>query len=299
MPFQNQLAIISTLFICASPGYAQTMGTSGTIQGQVLDPSGAIVANAAVELKNPITKFDRKTTSDAAGDFRLTNLPQNPYHLVVSAPGFVDKDQDVSVRTNVPVSITVTLALAGNVTTMDVEATGATLVENVPTAHSDVNELTLAQLPLSPTVTRDSNGLIHSAGDHAQTSFSIDGQPISDQQSKLFSTQIPVNAIQSMELITGAPGAEYGDKTSLVVDATTKSGLGLKKPSGSFQLSAGSFGTYSEDASYRFGTSRRSILRGQGDSWTRRNFCRFMTGDRTAPSSTGSISNQARQTRST
>ncbi len=163
-------------------------------------------------------------------------------------------------RTNVPIPVTVTMALAGNVTSVDVEATGATLVENIPTAHSDVNELTLQQLPItssgaglneaigltSPTVTRDSNGLIHSAGDHAQTSFSIDGQPISDQQSKLFSTQIPVNAIQSMELITGAPGAEYGDKTSLVVDATTKSGLGLKKPSGSLELSAGSFGTYGE-----------------------------------------------------
>ena len=34
----------------------------------------------------------------------------------------------------------------------------------------------------------------------------VDGQPISDQQSKVFSTQIPANALQSMELITGFPG---------------------------------------------------------------------------------------------
>src|SRR5260370_17440517 len=80
----------------------------------------------------------------------------------------------------------------------------------------------------SGAVAADSNGFFHPLGDHAQTSFSIDGQPISDQQSKQFSTQIPLNAIQSMELITGAPPAEFGDKTSLIVNAVTRSGLAQK-----------------------------------------------------------------------
>ena len=56
--------------------------------------------------------------------------------------------------------------------------------------------------------------------------FSVDGQPITDQQSKVFSNQIPVDAVQSMEVIEGAPPAEYGDKTSLVIVVTTRSGLG-------------------------------------------------------------------------
>ncbi len=76
-------------------------------------------------------------------------------------------------------------------------------------------------------VAADANGFFHPLGDHAQTTFVIDGQPVSDQQSKLFSTQIPLNALQGMELITGSPEAQYGDKTSLVVrNATTRSGLG-------------------------------------------------------------------------
>jgi hypothetical protein len=49
-------------------------------------------------------------------------------------------------------------------------------------------------------IVADSNGFFHPLGDHAQATFSIDGQPISDQQSKVFSTQIPLNAISSMEL---------------------------------------------------------------------------------------------------
>ena len=81
-------------------------------------------------------------------------------------------------------------------------------------------------------VAADANGFFHPLGDHAQVSYVIDGQPISDQQSKMFSTQIPLNALQSMELITGAPDAQYGDKTSLVVNATTRSGLERKSRSG-------------------------------------------------------------------
>ena len=85
--------------------------------------------------------------------------------------------------------------------------------------------------------------------------FSIDGQPIGDQQSKSFSTQMPLDAIQSMELITGAPPAEFGDKTSLIVNAVTKSGLG-QKPNGQLLAQWGSFGTYSEEATLAIGGPR-------------------------------------------
>ena len=43
----------------------------------------------------------------------------------------------------------------------------------------------------SPGIAADSNGLFHGLGDHAENSFSVDGQPITDQQSKVFSNQIP------------------------------------------------------------------------------------------------------------
>ena len=95
----------------------------------------------------------------------------------------------------------------------------------------------------SPGVAADSNGLFHGLGDHAENSFSVDGQPITDQQSKVFSNQIPVDAIQSMEVISGAPPAEYGDKTSLVIDVTTRSGQGVTTPHGTVTADYGSFGT--------------------------------------------------------
>src|SRR6202030_2147049 len=95
----------------------------------------------------------------------------------------------------------------------------------------------------APGVVADSNGLFHGLGDHAENSFSVDGQPITDQQSKVFSNQVPVDAIQSMEVISGAPPAEYGDKTSLVIDVTTRSGQGMTTPHGSVTADYGSFGS--------------------------------------------------------
>jgi hypothetical protein len=105
-------------------------------------------------------------------------------------------------------------------------------------------------------VAADGNGFFHPLGDHAQISFVIDGQPISDQQSKVFSTQLPVSAIQSMELITGNPTAEFGDKTSLVVQATTRSGLGAGGFFGNVDASYGSFGTTGGSVGLGFGNAK-------------------------------------------
>jgi hypothetical protein len=108
----------------------------------------------------------------------------------------------------------------------------------------------------SPGAVADSNGLVHGIGDHAENSFSVDGQPMTDQTSKVFSNQIPVDSIQSLEVILGAPPAEYGDKTSLVIKVTTRSGLGQAKPTGSVTTSYGSFGTATGGFNLAYGNQK-------------------------------------------
>src|SRR5260370_38769062 len=58
-----------------------------------------------------------------------------------------------------------------------------------------------------------------------------------------------------MEVISGSPLAEYGDKTSLVINATTRSGLG-QRPTGSLVASYGSFGATGEEATLGLGGPR-------------------------------------------
>ena len=50
---------------------AQSVGNSGSINGTVVDPTGAVVAKATVEIHNPVSGFDRSTTTDASGKFEL------------------------------------------------------------------------------------------------------------------------------------------------------------------------------------------------------------------------------------
>jgi hypothetical protein len=68
--------------------------------------------------------------------------------------------------------------------------------------------------------------------------------------SKAFSNQIPVDAVQSLEAVNGIPPAEYGDKTTLIINVTTRSGLNLK-PTGGATASYGSFGT--SNGGFEFG----------------------------------------------
>src|SRR5438132_8866952 len=89
--------------------------------------------------------------------------------------------------------------------------------------------------------------------DHAENSFSVDGQPITDQQSKVFSNLIPLDSIQSMEVIAGAPPAEFGEKASLVINVTTRSGQGLTTPHGAVTASYGSFGTSAVGFNFGYG----------------------------------------------
>src|SRR5919198_1247173 len=253
-PFRYCGVLLAMVALLAQNASAQASGSS-IVTGTVTDPSAAVVPNAAVEIGNPVSGFDRSTTTDNSGKFSIPNVPFNPYHLTVTVPGFAPYAQDIDVRSIVPVSLTINLTVKGSSTTVTVEASGADLLENDPTFHTDVDRGLFDKLPLesqssslsslvtlaSPGIAADSNGLFHGMGEHADNSFSLDGQPISDQQSKVFSNQIPLDSVASLEVIAGAPPAEYGDKTSLVINVTTRSGQGMTTPHGALTASYGSF----------------------------------------------------------
>ncbi len=256
---------IFVLFLAPLSAFSQS-GSAGAVRGTVTDPSGAVVAKATVHLTNEVSQFDRTAFTDANGQFEFSNVPFNPYRINISANGFASLSQSIEIRSGVGVTLKLVLQVAGATQTVTVESSGD-LVENDPTFHTDVDRDMFNKVPLesqsstlsslvtltTPGVAADSNGLFHGLGDHASNSFSVDGQSITDQQSKIFSNQLPSNSIQSIEVISGAPPAEYGDKTSLVIVATTRSGQGVTKPTGSIYGSYGSFGSASGGVDLSYG----------------------------------------------
>ncbi len=259
--------IFAALSASAQGGYAGAVlhpalsasaqgGNAGFVHGDVTDPSGAVIPNATVHITNAVSGFDHTTSTDALGQFGFSNVPFNPYRIEVSANGFAPSSQMVEIRSSVGTSVTLILQVAGASQTVTVQA-GGDLIENDPTFHTDVDRDLFLKVPLesqsstlsslvtlsTPGVAADSNGLFHGLGDHASNSFSIDGQSITDQQSKVFSNQLPADAVQSIEVISGAPPAEFGGKTSLVIVATTRSGEGITTPTGNISASYGTFGS--------------------------------------------------------
>jgi hypothetical protein len=218
-------AMRGTLAVCVLLGlgisalsYGQSGGSSGTARGSVLDQSGAVIVGAAVQIQNPVSHYVRTVLSDSQGKFQFDNIPYNNYHVTAVSPKFRPSEQDVDVRTPIPIDLKFSMVIGASTTTVEVRADAKDLIEVEPMSHTDVDRGLFDTLPLEsqssslsslvtlsvPGIAADSNGLFHGMGDHAENSFSVDGQKITDQQSKVFSNQIPMDSVQSMEVIQGS-----------------------------------------------------------------------------------------------
>ncbi len=120
------LAIFGTLGL-----YAQSVGTAGTIEGTILDPSGALVPSANVTLSNDFMNYSVTSVTDERGRFYFSNIPPNTYHLVVTTASFAPAHRDLAIRSKVPISIQIKLQLTGHSETVNVNAEAATVDETV------------------------------------------------------------------------------------------------------------------------------------------------------------------------
>jgi hypothetical protein len=266
----------------AATSWAQGLGGAGTVKGVVKDPNGDAMPAVTVTIANPVTGFKKTVTTDKDGTFQFVNLAPNPYHLTATAKAFQTLEKDVDVSGGVPVALTLTMALGAESTQVEVVSQGV-LAETDPTMHVDLDLNVMQKTPIetgsglnaivmsaSPGIAADANGFFHPMGDHAETQYSVDNQPVTDQQSKIYSNQLPPEAIQSLEVMNGVAPAEFGDKSSLVVRVLTKSGVdqpfsgsvtagygSFTAPSGGFSAgggdrTAGNFATISGLSTHRY-----------------------------------------------
>jgi protocatechuate 3,4-dioxygenase beta subunit len=84
------------------------MGQSdkGTITGTIVDPAGAVIAGAPIEVKNADTGIVYDAASSATGNFTLVQVPAGKYEMSVTVPGFKKY-----VRQNITVEVAQTVRL--------------------------------------------------------------------------------------------------------------------------------------------------------------------------------------------
>ncbi len=191
-----------------------------------MDPSGALVPQAAVTVTNAATGFTAKQHSSAAGAYRFSYLPVGNYSLQVSVKDFSRYDaRDIRIDVNRIVNLPVTLALPGSVATVDISATAASVdmsstLGNVISAHDAVdlplNGRNITQLGLlQPGVAPLTFGLQQAGGiARANQAYAVNGQPpesnnyLLDGVSNLdsvnggFAIRMPPDAVAEFRILT-------------------------------------------------------------------------------------------------
>jgi len=242
--YRRSRGIVFFLFLAAAPRIVWAQGPVGTINGTILDPTGAAVPGAAVVATNNATGLKSNTTSTSAGAYTLPYLPAGTYNLRVSASGFrTSTAENVILRVAQDLTLNISLQV-GQVSEQVVVSDQPPVVD---TGTAEIGRyISVEEYKSWPILVDDGQRQIQSfifsslpgtTGDTFQGSINggqeysheilIEGIPIgrsdlSGGNNNEFSPS--AEAISEFKLQTGAISAQYNGGQTAVANFTIKSG---------------------------------------------------------------------------
>jgi hypothetical protein len=236
--------VFALLLVCMAPAVAQTY-TEGALAGTVFDPSGAVVANAAIVIHNDGTNAEVRLSSDGSGYYKAAQLPAAVYTVTVNAAGFgAFKEVNVIVQVGQTTEVSPHLSAAG--ATSNVVVTGEAPILNFesPDISAVLTSENLEDLPLNggrwsdmtlltPGAVGDANGfgLISFRGiSPLLNNVEIDG---ADDNQAYYSEErgrtregysTSKYMVEEFQVNTGVYSTEYGRAAGGVINAVAKSG---------------------------------------------------------------------------
>jgi hypothetical protein len=242
-----RLLLLATVLLLGSTAVVFAQETTGRIGGQVVDPAGAIVANAEVTLTNASTREERKAQTDEEGNYTFTQLQPGLYDLSVRGPGFKEsmvKNFELNVNDRKQFNITLEPGAVSELVTVTAEAS---LIQSTPTVGDVVENRRVVELPLNnrnfmqllnlvPGVSSSGSseigiGLTNvvdfsiNGTRRNSINFLVDGVSNTDVGSGITLLSVPtVDSIQEFRVITSVPTAEFGKSGGGVVNLITRGG---------------------------------------------------------------------------
>jgi len=238
--------VLSLFVLCVSLSAFAQSSTTGSLEGTVVDQTGAAVPGATVNVTSPNLISAQSATTDDSGHFRVLGLPPGKYMVTVEAAGkgfskFEQKDVEVSLSKTSSLDISLTPGQIG--ATVNVTDTGGAAVDTTQnTTGSNVSSDQFSNFPtqrtvqglytIAPTVTR--SGLRDATGrdrdpsvggaSGPENNYILDGVNTTDPAFGGSGANLPFEFVQEVEIKTGAYGPEYGKSTGGIFNVITKSG---------------------------------------------------------------------------
>lgn len=238
---QRFLIALSLLLLATTSLVAQS--TAGSLSGQVTDSSGAALPGVTVELSGPAMQGTRTTVTDSQGNFRFHNVPPGQdYRVAATLAGFAPATktiQRVFLGQEGTVNFTLRAALAEAITVtaeaplVDISrtTTGVNVTsqqfESLPTQRSFQQLTTLAPgvtMEMGDTRAALANSPNVGASSAPENNYIIDGISTTDPRYGTSGTNLTMNFVEEVQVMTGGYSAEFGRSTGGVFNVITKSG---------------------------------------------------------------------------
>ena len=248
--FQTLCALLFAIVFAQLSLRAQSV--RGSMAGNIVDPTGAIIAGAKINVVNKSSGVSLDTVSTSAGSYRFPELPLGSYDVSVSASGFgTQVQQGVQVTIGTTTALNITLNPGGASTTVNVDASAPTVETESSDVGGTVQSRQIVELPLAlggvgalrspeafefllpgttgPGTANSNNGIFLSkisGGQEYGNEVLLDGasQTRSENGSSFDEEAPSVEALQEFKITTAIPEAEYGRTTGGIENFVTKSG---------------------------------------------------------------------------
>ncbi|MGH9779453.1 MAG: carboxypeptidase-like regulatory domain-containing protein, partial [Candidatus Acidiferrales bacterium] len=139
--------VVAVLLLASSPVLAQ-LGT-GSIEGVVLDPDGAVIPGAEVTVRNAGTGIERVLTTDATGRFRAVSLEPGLYEIKATKAGFrIAERKGVQVVVGSTATADLTLQVGAATETVTVTESAPVIDTEKTDVTSTVSEEVVANVPV-------------------------------------------------------------------------------------------------------------------------------------------------------
>ncbi len=224
------------LLVGVAPTLAATE-PNGTVAGSVLDPTGQVLPDVAVALYSLDDRSTRVAVTGPGGRFAFESLVPGSYELTASLPGYLNFVSDaLEVAPDGRLSLSVTLELVPITETVVIQETVSRADENDPRSRVEIGREELGELPLPsdrfqealplvPGVVRDPDGRLSFNGSRpSQSTLLVNGANVTDPVTGDFAIEVPLKAIEAVEVKTLPYSAEYGRVTAAVAEVRTRGG---------------------------------------------------------------------------